>query len=110
MLPWIFPSFIHSHSFLSLNSMCFPSFLIPFQCSFPQRELHCLSYSYSPYLQPLCLHMQLDNSWTAGSQKMYRIMEVNKMLGGHGTGKFSDALDHVKVHCGEAVSKRYPQN
>lgn len=41
---------------------------------------------------------------------MYRMMRVREILGGNGTGGFSDALDHKKDYCGEVVSKRYPQS
>lgn len=49
--------------------------------------------------------MQLDNSWAAGPENMYRMMEVRKILEGNGTGGFSGALDHVKDYYGEAVNK-----
>lgn len=58
----------------------------------------------------MCLHKQLDSSWAAGSQKLFEIMGVRKMLGVDRTDRSSDALDHMKHNHGEAVSKKYPEN
>lgn len=42
--------------------------------------------------------MQVDNSWAAGPENMYKTMSVKKILGENGTGRFFVVLDYIKDH------------